>query len=77
MLLKNDTKPGELITLLKNCFSLQKSKKPVAGGGAGGGARWPLIPALGRQGQGNLCEFEAGLMYTAPGKPGLCRETLS
>jgi hypothetical protein len=23
----------------------------------------PLIPALGRQSQGDLCEFEAGLVY--------------
>jgi len=38
----------------------------------------PLIPALGRQRQVDLCEFEVSLVYkVSPGQPGLHRETLS
>jgi hypothetical protein len=33
------------------------------GGGAGGGVCKPLIQALGRQRQVNLCEFGASLVY--------------
>ena len=31
--------------------------------------RMPLIPALGRQRQADLCEFEANLVYRATGLP--------
>jgi hypothetical protein len=32
----------------------------------------PSVPALGRQRQADLCEFETGLVYkVCPGKPGL------
>jgi hypothetical protein len=37
----------------------------------------PLIPALQRQKQEVLCEFEGSLMYIVPGKSRLQRETLS
>ena len=36
-----------------------------------------FIPALGRQRQTNLCEFEANLVYRVLGQPELNRETLS
>jgi hypothetical protein len=36
-----------------------------------------LIPALGRQRQADLCEFEASLIYRVPGQPGIQRETSS
>ena len=40
--------------------------------------RWgkPLIPALGRQKQVDLCEFEANLVYIVPGQTGLHREEI-
>jgi hypothetical protein len=38
----------------------------------------PLISALGRQRQGDLCKLEASLVYRVSlGQPGLHRETLS
>ena len=38
----------------------------------------PLIPAFGKQRQGDLCEFEANLIYIVSSRTvGLCRETLS
>ena len=45
-------------------------------------AKWwcctPLIPALGRQRQADLCEFKANLVYRVSfRKSGLCREILS
>jgi hypothetical protein len=37
----------------------------------------PLILAVGRQRQADLCEFKAKLVYRVLGQPGLHRETLS
>jgi hypothetical protein len=37
----------------------------------------PLIPALGRQRQVDVCEFETRLIYRVAGQPGLHREALS
>ena len=37
----------------------------------------PLISALRRQRQVDLCEFEASLVYRVPGQPGQYREILS
>jgi hypothetical protein len=39
--------------------------------------RTPLLPALGRQRQVDLCRFEASLVYRVPGEPGLHREILT
>ena len=42
----------------------------------GGSGALLLIPALGRQTQGNLCEFEASMVYKGvPGQPELNSET--
>lgn len=43
------------------------------------GLQWhtPLIPALSRQRQGKLCEFETSLEYSVLGHSGLHRKTLS
>jgi hypothetical protein len=40
-------------------------------------AHTPLIPAMGKQRQVDLCEFEVSLVYKeVPRKSRICRETL-
>ncbi|XP_052586973.1 suppressor of IKBKE 1 isoform X2 [Peromyscus californicus insignis] len=77
--LRNMKTTGQMRYLKKNDKSSRENVPRKRVNWAGRWWRTPLIPALGRQSQADLCEFEASLVSKASSRKGakLHRETLS